>query len=121
MYGKRVWFFPDGDRPPAGDSPMKGHESFVILNPNEQEAHIQLTLYFEEEGPVRNITMTVKGERVKCFQTHNREHFGQHTLPVSKQYAVKIESDVPIIAQYGRLDARQENLAYYTSMGYPGV
>lgn len=120
MYGKKVWFFPDGDRPPAGESLMKGHESYVILNPHKQCANISFTLYFEDDEPLRDINMTVKGERVKCFQTHNQDHFGQHTLPVSKQYAVKIESDVPVIAQYGRLDARQDNLAYYTTMGYSG-
>ena len=44
MYGKKVWFFPDGDRPPMGDSPLKGHESYVILNPNAQDANIEITL-----------------------------------------------------------------------------
>ncbi|GHV86069.1 hypothetical protein AGMMS50230_16770 [Spirochaetia bacterium] len=118
MYGKKVWFFPDGDRPPPGDSLMKGHESYVVLNPNEKDAHLIFTLYFENDQPVRDIRMTVCAERVACFQTHNPAHFGGHILPLAQQYAVKIESDVPVIIQYGRLDARQENLAYYTTMGY---
>ena len=46
MYGKKVWFFPDGDRPPMGDSPLKGHESYVILNPNAQDANIEIRLFF---------------------------------------------------------------------------
>lgn len=120
MYGKKVWFFPDGDRPPMGDSPLKGHESYVILNPNGQDAHIKITLYFEDREPVRNIAMTVGAERVKCFQTHREEHFGKNVLPLTTQYAAKVESDVPVIVQYGRLDPRQDNLAYYTTMGYPG-
>jgi len=99
---------------------MKGHESYVILNPNARDANVIFTLYFEDEEPVRDIRMQVPKERVRCFQTHNPEHFGAHTLPVDRQYAVKIESDVPVIVQYGRLDARQENLAYYTTMGCPG-
>ena len=41
-YGKRVWFFPDGDRPPFGDSELKGHESVVVLNPNDRDAHIRV-------------------------------------------------------------------------------
>jgi hypothetical protein len=119
MHGKKLWFFPDGDRPPIGESLMKGHESYVVLNPNDADAHIEFTLYFEDRAPIRGIRMTVGGERVKCFQTHNPDHFGEHTLPLSTQYAAKVESDVPVIVQYGRLDARQENLAYYTTMGYP--
>jgi hypothetical protein len=120
MYGKKVWFFPDGDRPPFGHNKLKGHESYVILNPNEQDAHVKFTLYFEDSSPIRDIEMIVGAERVKCFQTHNSDHFGEHTLPLTTQYAAKIESDVPVIAQYGRLDARQVSLAYYTTMGYPG-
>ena len=119
MHGKKVWFFPDGDRPPMGDSPMKGHESYVILNPNEKDAHIEVTLYFEDSEPIRGIRWTVGAERVKCFQTHREEHFGEHVLPLTTQYAAKVESDVPVIVQYGRLDPRQVNLAYYTTMGYP--
>jgi hypothetical protein len=38
MHGKRIWFFPDGERPPYGESDMKGHESVVILNPNGEDA-----------------------------------------------------------------------------------
>jgi len=119
MYGKKVWFFPDGDRPPLGDSAMKGHESYVVLNPNDADAHVEFTLYFEDREPIRSIRMTVGRERVKCFQTHNPDHFGVHTLPIATQYAAKVESDVPVIVQYGRLDERQVNLAYYTTMGYP--
>jgi len=120
MYGKKVWFFPDGDRPPAGDDLMKGHESYVVLNPNDQDAHIEFTLYFEDKEPIRGIKMTVGAERVMCYQTHRPEHFGEHVLPLTTQYAAKVESDVPVIIQYGRLDQRQTNLAYYTTMGYPG-
>ena len=42
-YGKRVWFFPDGDRPPFGESELKGHESVVVLNPNPEDAKITIT------------------------------------------------------------------------------
>lgn len=120
MPGRKTWYFPDGDRPPFGESELKGHESFVVLNPNTSNANITFTIYFEDQQPIRDIQMVVDGERVKCFQTHNADHFGEHVLPICKQYAVKIESDVPIIVQYGRLDSRQVNLAYYTTMGFSG-
>jgi len=120
MDGKKIWYFPDGDRPPFGESELIGHESYVVLNPNKQDAHLKFTIYFEGKEPIREIEMTVAAERVKCFQTHNPDHFGKHVLPLTTQYAMKIESDVAVIAQYGRLDARQVNLAYYTTMGYAG-
>jgi hypothetical protein len=39
-------------------------------------------------------------------------------VPQETQYAVRLESDVPVVVQYGRLDSRQSNLAYYTTMGH---
>ena len=120
MNGKRIWFFPDGERPPAGDSDMKGHESYIVLNPNKKDAHLTFTFYFEDKVPIRIDTMMVAAERVMCYQTHRPEHFGDHVIPIETQYAAMVESDVPVIIQYGRLDARQVNLAYYTTMGYPG-
>jgi len=118
MHGKKTWFFPDGDRPPIGGSLMKGHESYIVLNPNDTDAHLLFTIFFEDKPPVRDIRMTVEAERVACFQTHRKEHFGEYVLPIGIQYAVKVESDSPVIIQYGRLDARQDNLAYYTTMGW---
>ena len=117
-HGKKIWYFPDGERPPFGDSELKGHESYIVLNPNQKDAHIRFTFYFEDKEPVRDIETTVGAERVRCYQTHNPEHFGGYTLPVSTQYAATVVSDIPIIVQYGRLDSRQTNLAYYTTMGY---
>ncbi len=120
MDGKKIWYFPDGERPPMGVSELKGHESYIVLNPNSVDAHLKFTLYFEDKDPIRDIRMIVPAERVKCFQTHNPDHFGEHILPLTTQYAAKVESDIPVIVQYGRLDSRQVNLAYYTTMGYPG-
>lgn len=118
MHGKRIWFFPDGERPPYGESDMKGHESVVILNPNGEDAHAVMTIYFADRGPVREIPVTIGAERVRCLRTDRENDFGAHTLPIGVQYALKLESDVPVIVQYGRLDNRQVNLAFYTTMGW---
>ena len=39
-------------------------------------------------------------------------------VPLETQYAMKLESTQPIVVQYGRLDNRQTNLAYYTTLAY---
>ena len=117
-YGKRVWFFPDGDRPPFGESELKGHESVVVLNPNPEDVKITITFYYEDKDPVTADAITVKANRVCCMKTHEEKYFGKNTQPLATQYAMKVESTVPVIVQYGRLDSRQTNLAYYTVMGY---
>ena len=37
---------------------------------------------------------------------------------ITSLYAMLLESDVPVIVQYGRLDVRQTNMAFYTTSGY---
>jgi hypothetical protein len=113
--GKRVWFFPDGDIPSPGEGELKGHESLVLLNPNEQDAEIKLTVYFTDRAPVVLNTGVVPAERVICIRTN--EQIDGYQIPFG-QYALKVESNIGIVAQIGRMDVTQPNLAYYTTMGF---
>ena len=115
--GRKIWYFPDGELPPAGSEPMQGHESVVILNDNKEQANINMTIYYSDSDPIENINNIVKPMRVKCFRMDNPQDIGGIIIPLETQYAIKIESDVPIIVQYGRLDTRQAKMAYYTTMG----
>ena len=49
---------------------------------------------------------------------NNLEDMCNYKVPFDTQYAMKIESNVKIVLQYGRLDNRQTNLAYYTTLGF---
>jgi hypothetical protein len=115
-YGKKIWFFPDGDLPPAGELEPKGHESLVILNPNLKDASVTMTVYFTDRQPVVIQPLTINAQRVQCIRVDKPVNGFQ--IPFG-QYALKIESTIGIIAQIGRMDVRQSNLAYYTTMGYP--
>ena len=41
-----------------------------------------------------------------------------YEVPLETQYAMKLESTQKIVVQYGRLDNRQTNLAYYTTLAF---
>lgn len=115
--GRKIWVFPDTELPPPGDFPLKGHESIIVLNPNRQAARLALALYFTDRDPVRLPPLEVAGERVRCIRLDREAEIG-FRVPLETQYAVVLEADLPVVAQYGRLDSRQANLAYYTTMGY---
>ena len=116
VHGHRVWFFPDGDLPPDGNVEPKGHESLLILNPNDCDAKVYITVYFEDAEPVSLKPQAVCSQRVRCFRLD--KPVGGYRIPFG-QYALKIESTTPVICQIGRMDVRQPNLAYYTVMGFP--
>ncbi len=115
-YGKKVWIFPDAELPPVGNNEILGHESIIITNTGSEEAHIKITLLYTDRSPVKDINITVGAERVRCLRTNNEEDFGKYTAEFEEQYAIMLESDVPIVALYGRAEPR--NVAFYTENGY---
>ena len=49
MQGKKEWYVVDGYRPspqPAPDAVYEGHESIMILNPNPEDAHVMINVFF---------------------------------------------------------------------------
>lgn len=116
--GKKLWLIPDCELPPAGEGELKGHESVIIVNDNDRDVTIRVTLYFADRDHYEDILWTVGARRVRCFRMNNTEDMCGFVVPLETQYAMKLESDGNIVVQYGRLDNRQVNLAYYTTLGY---
>lgn len=114
--GKKIWVFADGDLPPQGNVEPLGHEALMVVNTTQSEAHLQLTLLFEDKDPVNGIHMTVPAQRVHCFRMDFPVGEEQFKIPFG-QYAVVLESDVPVVCLYGRLD-RRPDMAYYPIAGF---
>ena len=114
-YGKKVWIFPDAELPPVGDNPIPGHESIIITNVSDQVANVKFTLLYTDKDPV-SFTTQVEAMRVRCLRTNQERDFGPYTAKFDEQYAIMLESDVPVVAQYGRAEPRTVN--FYTTPGY---
>lgn len=125
--GHKIWVFPDGDLPPLDpyDQALKnaethGHESLVILNTGEQAVNPVLTVYFPDQEPWKVPLAAVAPRRVACYRTDEPLGLDKVNIPPG-QYALVVECEYPVIAQIGRMDIRQPNLAYYTVMGFPAA
>lgn len=114
-YGKKVWIFPDAELPPAGCNAIPGHESIIITNVTSKIAQVKVTLIYTDQEPVCFST-EVTPMRVRCLRTNERKDFGPYTATEGRQYAIMLESSVPIVAQYGRAEPRA--VAFYTTPGY---
>ena len=123
--GSKVWVFPDGDLPPLQpadpalrNSETHGHESLVILNMGNEDVHPILTVFFPDTDPWFVNLEAVPAQRVRCYRTD--EPLGKEGVDIPPgQYALRVECESPVVAQIGRMDIRQPNLAYYTTLGYP--
>lgn len=116
--GKKNWIIPDCELPPEGEGTLKGHESVIIVNDSDSDAKIKVTLFFTDIPAYENITWSVNAKTVRCFRMNNLTDMCGYKVPLETQYAMKLESSENIVVQYGRLDNRQTNLAYYTTVGY---
>ena len=116
--GKNNWIIPDCELPPEGEGVLKGHESVIVVNDTNKVAKIKVTLFFADKDPYEDIEWTVEPRRVRCFRMNNLSDMSGFDVPLETQYAMKLESSEPIVVQYGRLDNRQTNLAYYTTLAY---
>ena len=116
--GKKVWVIPDCELPQEGEGVLKGHESVIVVNDNNKDVTIDVVLYFTDKDCYDNIKWKVGAKRVRCFRMNNLNDMCGFEVPYETQYAMKLVSSGNIVVQYGRLDNRQTNLAYYTTLGY---
>lgn len=119
-FGAMCWVIPEGYIPAesTGRKPeMESHESISVLNLNEREAHLEVTIYFTDKDPVGSYNVTVPARRSKHVRYNNLSD--PAPIPVGTEYSSVITSDVPIIVQYTRLDSRQAENALMSTMAFP--
>ena len=116
--GKRLWVFADGDLPPQpeGAGEPKAHEALMVVNDNDVPARLRITLLFEDAEPKGGLSLTVPAKRVNCFRMDKPIWGSDYVIPFG-QYALIVESDVPVVAVFGRLD-RRPGMAYYPVAPY---
>jgi hypothetical protein len=118
--GNKRWVIPDGYIPDnsTGESrELISHDAICILNCNDQEAHLEITLYFSDREPAGPYRFIVEALRTRHLRFN--EFTDPAPVPRNTDYASVIESDAPIVVQHTRLDSRQSALALMTTMAYP--
>ena len=119
MFGKKDWFFPDAELPPKGTNPeLPGHESLIILNPNEADTKVKIKFYWTDRAPEIVAEVAVKAGTVQCLRVMEPDGLLGKKVAPGEQYAVSLHSEIPVVAQYGRLDMRTGSMAFYTTPGY---
>ena len=86
-HGRKVWIFPDGDLPPAGDPdlPLEGHESLIVLNTGDEDAQIEMDVYFTDREPEVGLRLVAPARRVTCFRMDKPVGDRQFQVPLSSR------------------------------------
>ncbi|WP_019535430.1 sensory rhodopsin transducer [Paenibacillus ginsengihumi] len=116
--GHTLWFIPDGYIPPTSSGELESHESICVLNCGHEDAALSITVYFEDRPPIERIEAVVPGRRTMHIRTAGLSKDGER-IPKGVPYAMEVESTVPVIVQYSRLDSTQAANALMSVMAYP--
>lgn len=122
MIGATTWVIADGYIPPASTGPepdMTSHDSVCLLNAGDEDARVELILFYADREPVGPYRLTVAARRA-LHQRINDLH-DPEPVPVGVDYCCVIRSDHPVVVQHTRLDSRQAANALMTTIGYPAA
>lgn len=118
--GERTWVIAEGYIPAYSHGPepeFTSHETACILNANDVDAHVEITVYFADKEPAGPYRIIVPARRT----LHQRFNQLSDPAPIPRgtSYSSVIVSDVPIVVQHTRLDSRQAENALLTTIAYP--
>jgi hypothetical protein len=117
--GRTTWVVAEGYIPGSshGEGPaFESHETLCVLNVGDQEAHLELMVYFTDREPVGPYRIVVPARRT-LHQRFN-DLTDPETVPRDTEYASVLTSDVPVVVQHSRLDSRQADLALLSTVAW---
>ncbi len=115
--GSKVWAIAEGYIPSQSVSQapdLVSHETACILNPSDNSATIEITLYFEDRDPAGPYRLTVGPRRTKHLRFNDLSD--PEPVPRDTSYSSVIRSDTPIVVQHTRLDSRHPNIALLSTI-----
>ena len=117
--GKKTWVIAEGYIPEYGNGKepeFTSHETACILNTSEEDAHIEITIFFSDKDPVGPYQLTVEARRTKHLRFNDLKN--PEPVPRGTDYASVIESNVPVVVQHSRLDSRQAENALLSTIAF---
>lgn len=119
--GKLKWAIAEGYIPSESTGPepdMTSHETACILNANEEDADVQIFIYYDEKDPIGPYKIKVPAQRTLHLRFNDLND--PEPIPLDTDYASVFISNLPIVVQHTRLDSRQSENALLSTIAFPG-
>jgi len=117
--GRKRWAIAEGYIPGWSSGPepeMTSHETACILNAGDQDALVEITVYFTDREPAGPYCLTVPARRTRHIRFN--ELTDPEPIPTATPFASVIVADVPIVVQHTRLDSRQAENALFSTIAF---
>lgn len=119
--GRTRWAIAEGYIPGWSHGPepqMVSHETVCLLNAGDQDAHVEITVFFADREPAGPYRVTVPARRTRHVRFNDLTD--PEPIPHDTDFASVVESDVPVVAQHTRLDSRQAENALMSTIAFAG-
>jgi hypothetical protein len=110
--GYRRWAIADGRLSRFSE------ETACILNASPDDAHVAVTIFFPERPPAGPYELTVRAQRTLHMRFD--ELSDPEPIPRDADYSSVIESDVPVVVQYSRVDGPDNDSPFASTIAYAG-
>lgn len=117
--GHKIWAISDGYIQPKSIGDAESHDGLCVLNSGDIDAHLDITIYFADREPMKNVFATCGARRTNHIRLDKLSDDKGENVPVGAPYSLKVESDVPVLIQHTRVDTSQNAMALMTTLGYP--
>jgi hypothetical protein len=117
--GSRTWAIAEGYIPEKSTGPepeMLSHETACILNASDEDAEVEITIYFSDREPAGPYRISVPARRTKHVRFNDLDD--PEPVPLGTDYASVIRSNVPVVVQHTRLDSRQAENALLSTIAW---
>lgn len=117
--GKKRWAIAEGHIPGWSNGPepeMASHDAILFLNTTDQDAHVEIFVFYADREPAGPYQLTVSARRTRHLRVNELKD--PEPVPAATNYATLIESDTPVVVQYTRLDSRQSENALISTMAW---
>lgn len=118
--GHKLWAIADGHVPlrSTGHEPENtSHDRLCFLNTSDEEARIEIMFYYTDKDPVGPYTVEIDARRVRHVRINDL--IDPEAVQLDIPYACVIESNVPVVVQFSRLDTSRAENAMVTTMALP--
>jgi hypothetical protein len=119
--GHTHWAIAEGYIPSEGlegDPALISHETACLLNAQDRDANVSITIYFTDREPVGPYRVKLAARRTLHLRFNDLDD--PEPVPRDTDYACVIESDVPIVVQHTRMDSRHPNIALMSALACSG-
>lgn len=112
------WLIPDGFLPDDGAATThESHEALCVLNPTDEDATVDLAVYFADREPLTGLRVAVPARRSIHARLDRLRTPDGDAIPRDVPYALRVSCAAAIGVQHSRMDTRQANMALFTTPG----